>query len=170
MVWSWAVTSLRFFGRLDREDVSATTSMTIPISKSTYYFSTQGCALGVSWPFFSCLLEPLAAAAFLALMSKKLAMATIEEKAPVQKRREDDDGGDGDHTRVCEKKWSVLTIDVLGNCWRARSIYASLTARTTRRSRPSNGRQKRRPVHGWMQGGPPPPPLSPPLPKTSPQP
>lgn len=43
----------------------------------TYYFSTQGCARGVSDVFFSCLPAPLAAAAFLALMSKKLAILAV---------------------------------------------------------------------------------------------
>lgn len=39
-----------------------------------YYFSTHGCALGVSFVCFSGLEVPFAAAAFLALRSKKLAM------------------------------------------------------------------------------------------------
>lgn len=43
----------------------------------THYFSTQGCARGVSDVFFSCLPAPLAAAAFLALMSKKLAIEAV---------------------------------------------------------------------------------------------
>lgn len=44
----------------------------------TYYFSTQGCARGVSDVFFSCLPAPLAAAAFLALISKKLAILAVD--------------------------------------------------------------------------------------------
>lgn len=43
-----------------------------------YYFSTHGCALGVSFVCFSGFGVPLAAAAFLALMSKKLAMIEID--------------------------------------------------------------------------------------------
>ena len=43
----------------------------------SYYFSTQGCALGVSWVFLSCLPAPAAAAAFRALMSKKLAITAL---------------------------------------------------------------------------------------------
>lgn len=49
----------------------------------TYYFSTQGCARGVSDVFFSCLPAPLAAAAFLALMSKKLAILVVGLCVPV---------------------------------------------------------------------------------------
>lgn len=49
----------------------------------TYYFSTQGCARGVSDVFFSCLPAPLAAAAFLALMSKKLAILAVCLCVPV---------------------------------------------------------------------------------------
>lgn len=60
---------------------------TMRVSRSTYYFSTQGWALGVSCPFFSCLLEPLATAAFLALMSKKLAIVAVTELLPEAKRQ-----------------------------------------------------------------------------------
>lgn len=49
----------------------------------TYYFSTQGCARGVSDVFFSCLPAPLAAAAFLALRSKKLAILAVSLCEPV---------------------------------------------------------------------------------------
>lgn len=45
-----------------------------------YYFSTHGCALGVSFVCFSVLAVPFAAAAFLALRSKKLAMVILGQQ------------------------------------------------------------------------------------------
>lgn len=59
----------------------------------TYYFSTQGCARGVSDAFFSCLPAPLAAAAFLALRSKKLAILAVDLCVAVWRVRLSQEGG-----------------------------------------------------------------------------
>ena len=66
-----ALGTARIGAWLDRDSKQARTL------SLTYYFSTQGCARGVSNVFFSCLPAPLAAAAFLALMSKKLAILAV---------------------------------------------------------------------------------------------
>ena len=71
-MWSWAVTSLRVFGRL--RTAAGIVSVLLHVraglrggGRTPYYFSTQGCRLEVSW-FSSGLLPPevpLAAAAAL---------------------------------------------------------------------------------------------------------
>lgn len=90
-MWSWAVTSLRVFGRLCvpsacvqfRSSIFAFRLLSLVYISlpfflpPTHYFSTHGCARGVSLVCLSFLLpEPLAAASLRALRSKKLAMVT----------------------------------------------------------------------------------------------
>lgn len=62
--------------------------MDIFVCVEAHYFSTQGWARGFSLPFFSCLFDPFAAAAFLALMSKKLAIAAVADRWPIQRGKQ----------------------------------------------------------------------------------
>ena len=101
-MWSWAVTSLRLFGRLEsagsQKQAAGRASKQARTLSRTYYFSTQGWARGVSGVFFSCLPAPLAAAAFLALMSKKLAILGVGLCGPVWADRLSQEG-----ERPCRK-------------------------------------------------------------------
>ena len=75
MVWSCAVTSLRFFGRLGSVSRMLKTWM---ILERTDYFSTHGWRLVFSLTWTLGAEAPFKAASLRALRSKKLAMMSME--------------------------------------------------------------------------------------------
>lgn len=75
-MWSWAVTSLRLFGRLQNIQYA----LQWIYASHTHYFSTHGWSLVFSLVGAAFEEAPLAASAFLALRSKKLAMMSIGVK------------------------------------------------------------------------------------------